>query len=175
MRKLRRKAGQHHGKDSVAGEIADVHGFSVKDMPSKQRTPSRIGTNTCRRGHLGSCAACRRLWSGGVSVVFGRGTQDATEPAAADQVHDRCPLPGSFFGGFTVFSHRRISRSSQPNRSVTSWRNCEFSSSSSAIFSRSLSVRSAISLCSFPCVGAIATPFLVHLFLREQVPDSRLG
>jgi hypothetical protein len=58
-----------------------------------------------------------------------------------------------FFGAFTAFSHRQISRSSQPSRSVTSWRNCEFSNSSSAILSRSLSVRSAISLCSFPCVA----------------------
>jgi hypothetical protein len=112
--------------------------------------------------------------------------QAATRPAAADQVHDRRPLRGSFLGAFTTFSHRRISRSFQPSRSVTSWRNCEFSSSSSAILSPSLSVRSAISLCSFPRVAksfaganfvatsileclfllVIAAPSPVHLFLR---------
>jgi hypothetical protein len=78
--------------------------------------------------------------------------QAATRPVAADQVHDRRPLRGSFLGAFTTFSHRRISRSFQPSRSVTSWRNCEFSSSSSAILSPSLSVdrqfRFAVSLAS---------------------------
>jgi hypothetical protein len=82
------------------------------------------------------------------------GVQEKDKPshrtAAGDQVHDRRPLRGSFFGAFTAFSHRRLSRSSQPSRSVTSWRNCEFSSSSSAILSRSLSFRSAIFAFQFP-------------------------
>jgi hypothetical protein len=52
-----------------------------------------------------------------------------------------------------ALSLRRIPRSSQPSRSVTSWRNREFSSSSSAILSPALSVRWAISLCSFPRIA----------------------
>jgi hypothetical protein len=72
-----------------------------------------------------------------------------------------------------VLSLRPISRSSQRSRSITSWRNCEFSSSSSAILSPSLSVRSAISLCSFPCVANfVATSILECLFLCISVPSS---
>jgi hypothetical protein len=83
--------------------------------------------------------------------------QAATGSAAADQVHDRRPLRGSFFGAFTLFWYRRISRSSQPSRSVTSWRNCEFSNSSSAILSASPRVRSGGSFCGSSRVVAIST------------------
>jgi hypothetical protein len=81
-----------------SGRHRPLQGVIGPPFATGRFAPDPSTAETCRRGHLGPCATCRRPWSGGAASAFGRG-MTVTRPENISAPEGECALAACCWRG----------------------------------------------------------------------------